>query len=464
MNKNPYLHIDQQITGDVYTATEVMDNLITLCDEFGSRFGGTEGERQAAQFLQAKMKAYGLQHVHSEPVEYLGWRRGTAKFEITHPVRQMLPCISLPHSPPTNLEGIIIDMGDGAPDDFDKRADEITGKIVLTNSEVSPAGVRRWIHRNEKLGRSIMAGATGFIFVNHYPGYGPATGGIGHNGQASLIPGISLSKEDGAFVQRLVKRHGEVKARLTTTDELVPMVSWNVVSELPGQEKTNEIVALGCHYDGHDISQGATDPASGVVAVLEAARALAKYANTLPRTVRFIFWGIEEIGLLGSKDYARQHENELDQIRFYLNMDAAGSITDKGIVLNEWPELAPLFERWSDEMALPFYVGQSVSAHSDHFPFLMAGVPTAGIGKVKRDLSGRGYGHTQWDTLDKTNITSLREAAVFSARLAIRIVTEETWPVSRRNQEAVAALFDKPEYQEEAEFREQLAAYYLKHS
>jgi len=459
-HQNPFLSTDQQIVGDIYTSTEAMDNLTILCDDFGSRFGGTEGERRAAEFFKAKLEEYGLSNVHLEPVEYIGWTRGEAKLEITSPIRKVIPCISLPHSPPADLEGVIVDMGDGAPQDFHRRADEIKGKMVMTTSVVSPKGSKRWIHRSEKYGRSLMAGAIGFIFVNHYPGYGPATGSVGHSGEG-LIPGISISKEDGAFIQRLMKREGEVNIRLVTTDHSQPMTSWNVIGELPGRQDSDQVVMLGCHYDGHDISQGAGDPASGAVSVLEAARVLAKYVPTLPCTVRFALWGVEEIGLLGSKGYVKAHADELSDIRFYLNMDSAGTQSNgRDIVLNEWPDLESCFERWREEMALEFAVGQSVHAFSDHFPFFMAGVPTGGIESAERSLAGRGYGHTRYDTVDKVDLTSLREASTLAARLALRMASEGTWPVTRREEKAVLELLDSPEYREEKEFREQLDAFY----
>jgi Zn-dependent M28 family amino/carboxypeptidase len=461
-HQNPFLSIDQQIIGDIYTNTEVMDNLTILCDDFGSRFGGTKGERQAAEFFKAKMEEYGLSNVRLEPVEYIGWTRGEAKLEIISPIRKAIPCISLPHSPPTDLEGVIMDMGDGAPKDFDRRADEIKGKIVMTTSVVSPKGSKRWIHRGEKYGRSLMAGATGFIFVNHYAGYGPATGSIGHDGEG-LIPGISISKEDGAFLQRLMKREGEVRIRLTTTDHCRPMTSWNIIGDLPGQQNPDQVVMLGCHYDGHDISQGAGDPASGAVSVLEAARVLAQYAPAPACTVRFVLWGVEEIGLLGSTEYVKAHADELSDIRFYLNMDSAGAQSNnRDIVLNEWPDLEPYVERWREEMALEFAIGQSVTAFSDHFPFFMTGVPTGGMQSAERSLAGRGYGHTQHDTVDKVDLTSLREASTLAARLALRMASEETWPVTRRDEKTVLELLDSPEYREEKEFREQLDAFYEK--
>lgn len=458
---NPFQAVEQQMVGDCYTSTEAMDNLITLCDDFGSRFGGTTGERKAAEFFTRKMEEYGLSNVHLEPVEYIGWTRGEAKLEVITPVQKGIPCISLPHSPAAALKGTIVDMGDGAPEDLNRRTDEIRGKIVLTTSVVSPKGSKRWIHRSEKYGRSLLAGASGFIFVNHYPGYGPATGGIGHDGEA-LIPGISISSEDGAFLRRLAKRGEEVRIRMTTTDSCRPMTSWNVLGELPGGATPEQIVMVGCHYDGHDISQGAEDPASGAVSVLEAARLLARYAPTLPCTVRFVLWGIEEIGLLGSRAYVAIHAEELDRIRFYLNLDSAGATSNnRDIVLNEWPDLQPLLERWREEMALGFEIGQRTSAFSDHFPFFMAGVPTAGMQSADPSLAGRGYGHTKYDTVDKVDQTCLREASTLAARLTMRIASEENWPAARRDDEAVQELLDTPDYREERELMARVDAIYL---
>jgi aminopeptidase YwaD len=459
-NQNPFLAVDRQIVGDIYTSSQAMEDLIILCDEFGSRFGGTAGERQAAEFFRSRLEAYGLAPVLLEPIEYTGWTRGQTRLEIVSPVQKEIPCLSLPHSPPAALEAEIVDLGDGAPVDFE-RAEAIRGKVVMTTSVVNPRGIGRWVHRGEKYGRSLLAGAAGFVFVNHYPGYGPATGGVGHDGEG-LIPGIAIAAEEGAYLQRLLKRHGEVRIRLQSTDQCGAMTSWNVVGDLAGSESREQVVMLGCHYDGHDISQGAGDPASGAVALLEAARVLALHAARPACTLRFVLWGVEEIGLLGSRSYARAHATELGQIRFYLNMDSAGTKTNKrDLVLNEWPELEPLFERWRDEMAGEWAVGQSVHAFSDHFPFFLAGVPTGGVESAERTLEGRGYGHTRYDTVDKVDLRSLREAAALAARLALRVANADPWPVARRDPEAVQALLDSPAYREEKEFRQKLDAFYV---
>jgi len=459
---NPYLTLDQKIVGDIYTSPEAMETLYSLCDDFGSRFGGSEGERWAAEFLAAKFEAYGLKNVHKEPIAYTSWTRGDVTFEIVSPIQKSIPCISLPHSPSVDMQAEIIDMEDGAPADFDARADEIKGKIVMTTSVFQPKETKRWVHRNEKYGRSIMAGATGFIFVNHYPGYGPATGGIGHDGKAAPIPGVSLAKEDGDFIKRLIQRMGPVRIHIKSNDTLAPTTSWNIIGDLPGDQHSDEFILLGSHYDGHDISQGAVDPASGVAAVLEAARTLSKYAAPLPRTIRFVAWGVEEIGLLGSKAYVRDHAEDLNKIRFYLNMDAAGNEMPKDINLHAWPELAGTFARYQKEMSLEFAIGQTFHDASDHYPFLLKGVVTGGIEAVRKTRGGRGYGHTKYDTLDKVNPTDVRDAASLAARLALRIASEDDWPASQREDAAVSELLTRPSRKELYDYQQRINAFYDK--
>ncbi len=460
MTQNPHLLLDQQILGDIYSSREAMDNLEILCDDFGSRFGGTKGEKLAADFIAEKFKEYGLSNVRLEAFDYLGWERGDVRFEIISPIQKEIPCITLPHSPPVDIEGEIFDIGAGAPTDFDAKSDEIKGKFLMTNSELYPKGIKRWVHRNEKYGRSLLAEASGFIFVNHYPAYGPATGGIGgDDNKAGPIPAISISMEDGAFIQRLAKREGTIKIRLKSTDKLLPKTSWNIIGDIVGTEKPEEMILLGSHYDGHDISQGASDPASGVVSVMEAARVLSAQAH--PRTIRFALWGVEEIGLLGSQAYVRDHAESLHKIRFYLNMDAAGGMASKDINLHEWLDLQSTFEDYREEMAQDFAIGQTFHSASDHYPFLLKGVITAGIEPVAQ-MSGRGYGHTKFDTVDKVTLRGLRDASALAARIALRVARADIWLATARDAESVRELLNHPKRAEIQEFKRRIEAYFAK--
>ena len=141
------------------------------------------------------------------------------------------------------------------------------------------------IDRSEKFNRSVLAGAKGWIFMNHYPAYGPPTGGI-----SPIIPAIGISYEDGTFLQRLVKREGETMVKIKTTDKNMPVKTYNIVGEIPGTGKEKEYLVTGCHYDGHDISQGALDPASGAVVVMEMARVLNMVKSKLKRRIRFLLF------------------------------------------------------------------------------------------------------------------------------------------------------------------------------
>lgn len=427
--------------GDIHTSREMMDNLEILCDDFGSRFGGTKGEKLAAQFFRDKFKAYGLSNVKMEPYKYAAWTRGETTLEITHPVQHEIPCIALPYCPSATIETELISVGDGAPDDF-KSAKRLKGKLVMATSK-TPPGVGRFVHRSEKYGRSALAGAAGFIFMNHYEGLGPATGSIADNREA-IMPGISISKEWGEYLQRLIRRKGSVRLKLKTRNKTCQRTSWNVVGELKGNTIPDQWVLVGCHYDGHDISQGAHDPISGLAAIMDAARVLSSYAkDNINCGIRFIAFGTEEIGLIGAKEYVKTHSDELDQIRLLLNMDAAGGAGRKGIVMHYWSELDKFFSNIQSHIHDDLPYGNKLSAFSDHFPFFEAGVPTAGMGDVEATFSGRGFGHTAFDTLDKLHLTHLRTAASAAARILLRIACAKTWPAKRRPQKAVDAIIAK---------------------
>ncbi len=439
---NPYLQIDQQMVGDIYTSQEAMENLTVLCDEYGARFAGTPEEYEAANFIAACFKRYGLQNVELEAYPYAGWSRGTATLEVIEPIQRTLPCISLPYCPAGDITTELVSAGYGSPGEYEALGNTATDKLVMALS-ASPPDLGRWVHRKEKFERAVLAGASGFIFVSEHPGVGPETGSLQNNREAP-IPGISVCKEDGEFLKRLLARgSGKVTLKLKTTDVNEPRTSWNVVADLPGHENSEEMIILGCHYDGHDISQGAHDPASGMVSVIEAARALSTYAaDSLKRTVRFIAFGTEEIGLTGAFRYIDAHTSELDDIRFMLNMDAAGGASRKGIVLHCWDALEPFFNTARQQMHAEMPVGQKVHSYSDHFPFFLKGVPSCHMGDPESPPAGRGFGHTAYDTLEKVELENLRAASAVGARIALRCANTDDFPARRRNAEAVQKIVD----------------------
>ena len=443
---NPYLELDQKIVGDVYTSKAPESLLITLCDDFGSRFGGTEGAKLASDLLKEKFAEYGLHNVHKDAYDYDGWYRGKATLQILNPVQRDLPCISLPYCPAAEIEGELVFVNEGRAEEFKKEKDQIAGNIILSQSG--------GIHRMEKYDRAILHDASGFIFQNHYPGYSEVTGTIGWNHEA-IIPGIGISYETGEFLKRLSQRKGKVKVRIQTTDEYRRTQAWNIVGELQGKTYPEEVIIVGCHYDGHDISQGANDPLSGMVVVTEMARVLAAYAKgSLARTVRFVAWSNEEVGLFGAYHDANQFRDSPEKVRFTWNLDSAGSPGGrKGIGLHRLPDFEPFIENAAKEMALDIPIRQGISGYSDHYPYFLLGIPTGSIATIGRP-AGRGFGHTAFDTVDKTDVMSIREAAALGARLVLRQLNAEKLPLKPRSAEEIEKMLKEDSGLEQHRLRE----------
>jgi len=453
--ENPYLEVDKKIVSEVYTSSEPIDNLKILCDVHGSRFPGTPGDLGSVKYMVEKLKGYGIEDAHYESYKIPGWKRGPAKLTMTSPVEKEIDCISLPHSLAGEMEAKLVWLGDGAVDVYEKRKAEIDGNIVMVSS-ANPLGMNRSLHRSEKFMRSVLAGAKGWIFMNQYPAYGPQTGGI-----SPVVPSISVSYEDGMFLVRTLEREGDVKFRIKTSDKNIDVTTYNVIADVPGTSRSKEYVVVGSHYDGHDISQGAVDPASGAVTVMEIARNLQMAKDKLKRRVRCICFGAEEIGLYGSYNYVAMHRDEMDKIRFMLNLDSGGSQGKKGIILHDSPELEPFLERWAAEMKaeLPFF--QRVGPYSDHWPFFLKGVPCGSGGDPEsiRTNTGRGYGHSKYDTVDKVDLEYLRLAAANYTRFLFRVANAEDWKPRRKTQQEIQEFIKKQGYDQTVQLADKVKEY-----
>ena len=456
MTDNPWIALDRALVGDIYTSGEPMENLAVLCDDLGARFVGTPQEHEAAEFIAATFRRYGLTNVALEDYGYQGWTRGPTTVCMVAPRSQTFDAISLPLCPPGVVQGALVDVGRGTPEEFAAMG-SLDGAIAMVHSS-SPPGYPRWIHRKEKYDRARSAGAVAFVFVSEQPGLGPETGSLMDDAKGP-IPGVSVRFEDGALLQRTARRHGPVTLRIETTDRFAERTSWNVVAEIRGATNPDEVILLGSHYDGHDIAQGATDPASGLIVVMEVARVLAAHAaDALDRTVRFVGFGTEEIGLIGSERYVARHGDELDDIRFMLNLDATGAMGgDKGVSLHQWPELEPFFREVGLQMQTPFPIAQKINAHSDHWAFFRAGVPSGWMTDPLAPPSGRGWGHTRFDTYDKVPVRTVREACANAARLVLRLSNTDRLP-ARRSADDVDQLIATHPRLEDHRISQRLAA------
>jgi len=416
----PHIHeLEKQIIGQTWTSPDVYANVEQLCD-FGSRFSWTESEGQARDFIQSKFAEYGLRDVRLATFDYLGWARGEASLRIVSPLHKklssVLSLVYSPNTPPGGLRAEVVNVGLGTKAEYAAKGDGIKGRLAMVSTD-SPSG-GRWVHRREKYGRAVDGGAAGFLFVNHLPGMLAPTGSL-RPGKVAEIPAAGLNHEDGFVIQRRLCDGGSVELEMHLANRTGPAQFSHVVGEVPGR-RYDEIVVVGAHYDGHDISQGAVDDASGTALVMELARVFAPLAGQLRRTLRFETYAAEELGVLGSTTYVNaMSDADLAAVDFMLNLDGGALGSGRGLALQGLDELRPLLAGLVREMGYPLHLNDRVGTASDHFPYFLRGVPAVSMFAHRPPGLGRGFGHTMADTLDKVSEVELRESAMVAARLLL---------------------------------------------
>jgi aminopeptidase YwaD len=431
MLSNNHMKIEKDLIGETWQSNEIYQNMLSLADEIGSRFAGTASEKEAQEYLVNKLREYGYENAHKEEFNYYGWERGPVTLHMIEPVVREFKAISLAMSPGGSVKGEVIDMGTGSPEEFEKTAPrEVKGKIVLCSSATSPSGKR--VHRRTKYGYAVEYGAVGFIFMNHNPGQLAPTGSLRPSYRMGAeIPGVGVSLETGSMMLRLAKNK-PMKVKLVDKSKVIPdSVSANIVADLPG--KTDEWIIVGGHYDGHDIAQGAMDNLSGTAVTLELARLFKSYEEKFKRGIRFICFGCEEIGVTGSTCYVADHVEDMDKAAIMVNLELGGLSYKHGMkhaafTVYQPPEMEEWIDRFLEDVAYPTKVEKGMSAASDHWPFVMQGVPAIYMHEepsMRRLVEGRGWGHTTADFMDKVDPRNLQEGTMLMARLLLRLATQK---------------------------------------
>ena len=221
-----------------------------------------------------------------------------------------------------------------------------------------------------------------------------------------------------------------------------PFTARNVVADIRGREHPEEMVILGAHLDSWGLGTGALDNGANSVMLIDVARAIVKTGLRPRRTIRFVLFSGEEQGLFGSAAYARDHDDELDGISAVVIYDlGVGRI--RGYFLGGRPELAvPLrealtaVEDWGVRQHEPV-----AFAGTDHFDFLLEGVPTL-VADQDPEPYMADY-HAESDTLDKVDLRELRVQAAVAAITAFGIAELPEPLGPRLDAEGVAAIVEE---------------------
>ncbi|ELZ91721.1 aminopeptidase [Haloferax mucosum ATCC BAA-1512] len=397
---------------DTFTSEVGWTHLETLVD-IGNRMAGSPGEREAMEATRDALERVGARNARIDPFEIQGWVRGDSAIYARDTTQS---CIALPRSPAGTTSGELVDLGYGLPEDFDR---DLSGKVVVVSSTV-PDHYDRFIHRREKYYYAVEAGAAGFIFANHVPGQLPPTGSVGTaDAPIGDIPAVGVSKEVGA---RLGRRFEGDEVTLDVTCEAPETDSGNVHAELG--PKTDDEVLVTSHLDAHDIAEGAMDNGAGTAMVVELARALAAREDELETRVRFVCFGAEEVGLVGSEYEADRLDAERSNVKAIVNNDGVVAGRTLKLHTHGFDELEAVAETVSDRFDHDISTIPEQLPHSDHWSFVAHGVPAYMVGSVKEGR-GRGWGHTHADTIEKLESRTLREQAILLTELTVELTRDD---------------------------------------
>ncbi|MFC6836248.1 M28 family metallopeptidase [Halomarina ordinaria] len=415
--------------GATFTDRAGWDHLETLVD-LGDRMAGSAGEREAAELTRDALSAAGARDAHLDEFDVTGWTRGTSTVRVDG---RDLACIALPRSPASDATGAFADLGYGLPTDFDR---ELEGKVVLVSSAV-PDYYERFIHRREKYYRAVQAGAAAFVFENHVEGCLAPTGSVG-TGDDPIgdIPAVGVSKEVGARLSRWCSGDDAHPVTVEVDCEYGPATSRNVHAVV-GPD-TDEEVLVTSHVDAHDIAEGAMDNGAGTAMVVQVARALARRESDLERSVRFVCYGSEEVGLCGSTHDAERRD--LDRVKAIVNCDGVLQGRTLSAYTHGFDDLERVLREVAEHFDHPLGMNPQQGPHSDHWPYVLAGGVPAYHVTSETDGRGRGWGHTRADTLDKLESRDLREGAILLTELVVRLARADTEVARRPPEDIVAAL------------------------
>jgi len=423
------------ITEEIRSQPDLWRSFFDLCN-LGPRFCGTPSERLALEYLEEKLKGWGITDVSRWEFDYTGWRCDLCELSILAPPPGWnFGILPLVYSAGTGVGGTsfeTIDLGFGTPEDFGRAGDAIRGRAVIVDADYSFA--TQSIHRRRKFLPSVEGGAAALFLVNPRPGRFPVTGSTMASG--SPIPVVGISKEDGALLRR---RGGRVHLNLQV--ETVPAQAANLIARLPGRGG-GRTVTLSAHYDGHNCGESALDNATGVAVALEMARLLAPCTGKLINDLEIHFFTVEEWGLQGSRAYADSlSEDDVKRILLNLNLDVVAGSPNLTFLCNGFSDLAEWTRETLRDEPAQGKVSEWVAHNSDHANFLRRGIPSirllAGLNEEDSDC---GFHLSPADTTDKVQREDLSAAAAVTARVLLAALDSESPPARTRTGAEAAAL------------------------
>jgi hypothetical protein len=390
-----------------------LDQLSYLCDRIGNRLSGSQGLEKAIAWAAAQMKADGLVNVATPLVKVPHWVRGAESAALIEPVAHPLTMLGLGGSVATPKKGITAEvLTVSSFEELEKKGrDAVQGKIVLFNVPYEGYG-RTVAYRVSGASRAAHLGAVAVLVRSVTPVslQSPHTGAMEYSPGFPRIPAAAVTIEDATLIQRLADAGNMVKVHLEMEAHTLPDAdSANVIGEIPGSDKPEEIVVMGGHIDSWDVGAGAQDDGSGIITALAAAHLITKLGLHPRRTLRVVFWTNEENGGAGGLAYREWIGDRVSNHIAAIEMDGGAEkptgfgISGRGdaqALLGKIRDIGKLLER-IDAGSI-----QSGGGGADIAPLMKDGVPGLAVRTVGTHYFD--WHHSPADTADKVKPEDLR--------------------------------------------------------
>jgi carboxypeptidase Q len=411
----------EQLVAAMLGDTPVIEDLHELTDTIGGRVTGSEANRAAVAWAVAKLQQAEVA-VNTEDFQMPAvWQENVVAVSISGDVIFEAKAVAKPFSVSANaLDAPLLDGGSGTVADFARLGDSAAGSWVLVETpvlddEVGLAGLFGLYSDSWAVeANANSAGVTGIITMSPFSKnllYRQFASTGKHNNQALLV----MDREHAKRAMRLLRSGRQLNLTATiNVEQETDITATNVIAEIPGKTRPNEIVLFGAHLDSFDLGTGALDNGANVVMLINIARQIARLGLQPERTIRFALWNGEEQNLDGSWKYTEQHEDELDNHIVAASFDI-GSGRTTGFFTGGRPDLVPMVDRYLVPVAGigPFQQVDIPLVGTDNFDFLIEGVPN--LIAIQSDANYASNYHAESDTFDKVDQQQLRLNSAIAA-------------------------------------------------
>lgn len=416
------------------------ETLGRLCDLHGHRLSGSQRLEDAIDWIADEMRGMGFQNVRKEPVQVPVWIRGDERLTLVEPMELDIPLLGLGMSigtPPGGLTGEVVVVRD-----FDElealSVADVSGRIVLFNAPYQGYG-RTVRYRVQGAIAAAQRGAVAALVRSIGPPglRTPHTGTMRYRDDVPRIPGAGISTEDADMLARLAADGTRTVVRLEMGARTEPdRLSHNVIAEVVGREKPEEIVVIGGHIDSWDVGTGAQDDGVGSLIAVDAARLMIETGLIPRRTVRVVLWTNEENGLAGGNAYRDTHADALDRHVAAIESDSGNGLA-QGFRF-DWRPAVMGFEdadeggqAYLDARAEKMAITQSIAdllastgadtvfaagSGADVGPIAARGVPALGLHHDSSEYFV--IHHTHADTFDKIVLEDMQKNVAAMAVMA----------------------------------------------